>query len=925
MRDYLAFNNSYHLFGIAETRLGPEVNDNFINIPGYSVLRQDRNIRGGGILLYVKENLKAKVLFSSTTEQRGKPLKPEYIFCSVWEGNSIPTLVVLVYRPPDVSIRSDRRFIEKLHNISMDFSHKIVLGDWNADLLAKNNSDTRFLKTLMSDLSLKLVRTGPTHHTNEKDTWIDSIFVDNCDTILSFERKLPDFSSRHDIISVTIDIFNPSMPIGSYTYKCLNKITASDLNLQLCNLDWSVYSMPKDNFDIELGLSTLTNNIQTTIDTLAPDKIMTVRKNNYPWMNTELRLIKSKRDATKRRYDRTGSRPLLNEFLSLAKSYEEQSEMARTAYMHSRICGTLDANKNFWKEMRKLGMIPEVSDALHGFLPEELNSHFSNISISPNEDPEVSLNIINNATTNGFALKKVSQNDVILAVSHFSSQAKGEDGIPQSIIAKALPILAPYLTKLFNASLAKGIFPSAWKKSQIIALKKVSVPSSPSDFRPIALLCFLSKVLEKLVHDQVTSFLNKSKILDLYQTGFRKFHSTQSALIKLTDDIRMGKDKRLATLLLQFDFSKAFDNVSPSKLLQKLKDIGFSKSSLIWFWSYLSCRSLCVSSKTSTSAPRDINIGVPQGSVLGPLLFCVYMNDLKEFLQDDSIFRLLYADDLQIYLQVPVHELQQGIFKLSNSAIKVATWAVNNSLALNTSKTKAIVFGSSATQRSFKKLNLPSIIVNDSGTSVPFVNEVLSLGVLLDSTLSWKPQIQLINKKVNRTLYGLKVIRPCTSESLRIRLVESLVIPHLDYCSVVYSDISCWLSRKLQRLTNACIRYIYGLRCDEHITPYRRKLHWMRNATRTDYFASLIMYRLIRMKEPPFLLPLFNPYQTSRPNRGPRKDLDIPAVSTDWGLRSFQVKYANFWNSIPPCIRDIHSYSRFKKSIKNYLYKLDVA
>ena len=138
----------------------------------------------------------------------------------------------------------------------------------------------------------------------------------------------------------------------------------------------------------------------------------------------------------------------------------------------------------------------------------------------------------------------------------------------------AYPIIAHFLTKLFNSSLDNGIFSPAWKRARIIALKKIPFPSSPSDFRPIALLCFLSKVLEKLAYDQVVNFSATVKILEPFQTGFRKCYNTQTALLKLTDDIRVGKENRPATLMLQFDFSKTFDTISPSRLLQKLMRLG---------------------------------------------------------------------------------------------------------------------------------------------------------------------------------------------------------------------------------------------------------------------------------------------------------------------------------------------------------------
>ena len=239
--------------------------------------------------------------------------------------------------------------------------------------------------------------------------------------------------------------------------------------------------------------------------------------------------------------------------------------------------------------------------------------------------------------------------------------------------------------------------------------------------------------------------------------------------------------------------------------------------------------------------------------------------------------------DLQIYVQIPSSEIVNGIFHLSQSAKIIAKWAETNGLSLNTNKTQAIVFGSTHTIKLFKNLNIPSIEVSSCGDNIPFVDEVTSLGVILDSTLSWKPRVLQVTKKFNRVLYCLKTIRPCTSQPLRKRLIEALAIPHLDYCNVIYSDISKELVAQLQRLANSCIRYIYGIGRYEHITLYRRKLHWMTNLARADYFACLLMYRLVRMKEPPFLLSLFKPYQSDKPTRGPRIDLDPITVTTDWG------------------------------------------
>ena len=238
--------------------------------------------------------------------------------------------------------------------------------------------------------------------------------------------------------------------------------------------------------------------------------------------------------------------------------------------------------------------------------------------------------------------------------------------------------------------------------------------------------------------------------------------------------------------MLKFDFSKAFDTTSPYKLLVKLRNLGFSRSSLAWMCSYLYGRSQCVFSGSTLSSYRETNLGVPQGSVLGPILFCLCVNDLQAELDTGLVLRLLYANDFQIYIQISPELFHDGLVRLTEVARKVADWARRNSLTLNTTKTTAIVFGSSHTVGLFNSLDYPCLIID--GETVKLVNEIKSLGVILDSTLTWKPQINQVAKSVNCALYGLRFIKPRTTQALRMRLVQSLVTSHLDYCSVVYQD-----------------------------------------------------------------------------------------------------------------------------------------
>lgn len=291
-------------------------------------------------------------------------------------------------------------------------------------------------------------------------------------------------------------------------------------------------------------------------------------------------------------------------------------------------------------------------------------------------------------------------------------------------------------------------------------------------------------MFEKITNHQLQQHLKSHNILDPLQTGFRPYHSTETALLKLTDDIRLGIDKNFVTLLLLFDFSKAFDRLSPIRLLDHLRSMGMSRTALLWINSYFCNRMQAVSTRDSISSWISTNSGVSQGSVLELLLFCSYINDLRDVLTPLGVQHILYADDLQVYLQIPYSRLDEGLQVLRRAAGAILAWADGAALKLNAAKTQAIIFGSRRSVSDF--FNRPQTCIElDDDVHVPFVNSVCNLGVVLDSQLSWKYHVDKVAKTVNRDLYSLRFFRRFTTEALQKRLAEALLFPHLDYYSVV--------------------------------------------------------------------------------------------------------------------------------------------
>lgn len=421
-----------------------------------------------------------------------------------------------------------------------------------------------------------------------------------------------------------------------------------------------------------------------------------------------------------------------------------------------------------------------------------------------------------------FYWKNITPQEVDRALRKGRSDAIGCDDLPLSLIVKALPSIMPILTHLFNYCLIYGVFPNIWKSAIICPIPKVKNPTELNDYRPISILCAVLKTLESIAANQITHFLEERDILDPFQSAYKRDFSTQTALIRVLDDVRYAADKRQLTIAVFFDFTKAFDFVCHRRLIDKLRELGFACSTLRWLCAYLTTRKQAVWDPLSgrMSSNRLVSRGVPQGSVLGPLLFSLYLKDFGTVPHHCKYN--FYADDLLIYIHTEPRLLAEAIEKVNSDIDMTIQWATENKLTINPKKTKAMILGTRRYVSGLRRDVLLSIRVG--GTVIPFVDEVVYLGVTINSALSWERQVSGTVSRVNRALYQLKLCGNFLPLNLRVRLVSSLIVPLFNYCCAVFTNVTEEQNLRLQRACNRCVRFIFRARWDEHITPYLARL-----------------------------------------------------------------------------------------------------
>ena len=494
-----------------------------------------------------------------------------------------------------------------------------------------------------------------------------------------------------------------------------------------------------------------------------------------------------------------------------------------------------------------------------------------------------------------------------------NNKSTGFDQFNVRLLKLAAPFVSSALAYICNLSLSNSKFPKEWKNAKVTPIFKSGDKNDVSNYRPISVLPILSKIIERAVHNQLYHYLCSKNILSDSQSGFRSNHSTTTTLLDVQDYILKNMDEGFVTGVIFLDLKKAFDTVNHEILINKLAKCGIKDTELDWFKSYLYNRSQAVHVNSFLSDFKCYNTGIPQGSILGPLLFIIFVNCLPDIVTCKTV---MYADDTSLMCKAKnVDDLK---VQLESNLKAVAKWFKANKLTLNADKTKFMVFG---TNYMLDKFN--DITVTFEDNVIEKVDVFKYLGVKFDNNMSWSSHIDYISGNVSKRIGIVKRAKYFLPQKTLITLSNALVIPHFDNASSVWSNCSTTNQSHLQVLHNRLARSILSVDIRTPIDDMLNSVDWIRLGKRWSNHMLILTFKCIKNMCPNYLCNQFNfvhDYHEHLTRNHTTNTLIVPKCSSNSGQRTFIVRAANLWNNLPASFHaDLENMSlyQFKARIKN--------
>ena len=901
---------------LSETWLTNKISNNEIELTNYVLHRADRGLRGGGVATFVLSNLASEVITPEI-----EPSNFECLFVKVILHENKYITIGNIYRPPSAPADSFDCMISTINSISCK-NEIVILGDFNKNWL---DNSSKKIKSTFGNLNLTQLINEPTRVTPFSQSLLDWILVSHPQRFLQ-SGVLSDCMSDHSIVYCIWKIKFPKLPPKLIKIRQYKKMNVNKFSEDLVAINWDRYQLIPD---VQNAWEFFYSEIIPVINKHAPFKTVKVKGRHLPWVSSDLISIFRQRDNSWAKFRKTKDPVDWEQYRHLRNKSKTMTRNAKSNYFKESLDHDFKNPKQFWKTIKSVTNVsdkPPLNQIRNNniilkdpfLIAQAFNNHFSSVCSALISNPSSSdaFKIVSPPRNSCvFSFRKITPAEVQDAINELKvSSGPGLDGIESKFLRLSSHVLMFPLCDLFNLSLATCDIPAIWKCSRITPLHKGGDALEPNNYRPISIICSIAKVFEKLIYNQLSSYLNRNNILSPYQSGFRSNHSTSTALLKLTNDIFCASNDSKLTGAIFIDLTKAFDLVDHYLLLDKLYSIGLSRNALLWFNSYLHNRKQCVVIQGSKSDTTIQQYGVPQGSTLGPLLFSIFINDLSSFCSDCCV--QLYADDTVLYIsQTDTFQIQSALQSGFNS---LQHWLAANKLLLNKTKSHTMIFG---TQQNIKtKFKSSSYMITClDGTPLKKVEHIKYLGLWLDCGLSFKYHIDHTVKKLNFSLSVLYRSKNCFSFAVRKRLASQLILPILDYADVVYMVASKTNLHPLNTVYNKLCRFILGCPFTTHHCTMYETLHFLSPNIRRQLHWYHFIFKCIHFNYPLYLKHLFVPVSSHYNLRHASQIFfSTPTVSKSVGKKAFKFKAPSDWNNLPGNIRSISSFPVFKNTLSSY-------
>ena len=927
-----SLNHRFDVIGLCETWLNDD-DHAYFNINGYTANFVSRNHKiGGGVALYTKSNYSVNCLEKISASQ---PIYDnhdtvETVFIELDTSSNVnKTVIGCVYNPPNKCITKFNDYIESILN-KLKNKKVYIGGDFNINLL---NNEThiptsQFVDTMLRNGFYPCI-THPTRITDHSCTLIDHIYTNSLEDNTNSGIILSSISDHYPVFICKPILTTDSNRVVQKTKRDFSTCNIQSFNDKLANTQWDTV-LGEDG--VENLYEKFITKYQYLYNESFPIRVFKVAhkdKKLKPWFTKGLINSCRKKQTLYRRYLKNKTLENVNRYKKYKNKLVSVLRAAEKHYYSTKIEDYKGNVKGTWRILKQIVNKCRNQTYCQSFkhnngnivdkylITEKFNEFFTNVGPTlASKIPKVEndpLSYLSGDYRNSFYLTPVTEPEILKMIANENrDKACGHDEISVNIVKSVARNISYPLCKIFNASFSDGRVPSSMKIAKVIPIFKAGEKSNFTNYRPVSVLPFFSKLLEKLYHSRLNNYVNKHNILSSSQYGFRDKSSTQYALLDLVESLSTAIDDNKFTVGVFIDLRKAFDTIDHDILLRKLYFYGVRGLAYDWVKDYLSSRTQYVQYNNECSSRRNINCGVPQGSILGPLCFILYINDICNV--SDILKIILFADDTNLFYSDTNLDRLYGT--MNRELKKLVVWFKTNRLSLNVDKTNYILFKSKN-----KKID-KELKVEIEGNILLCVPYTKFLGVYIDESLSWVNHINLVENKISKNIGVLyRVSKILDSKSL-YTLYCSLVLPYMYYCVVLWGNNYQSKIDNVIKLQKKAIRIISRASFNEHTLPLLKRLNALSFQDIVKVTTLVIMYKVYNHLVPTnieLLFDLQSEVHSYSTRSSTNKNFHVRYVRTN--TKKFTLGHIGptVWFNLNVEIKESKSVFSFKKHLKRMI------